>query len=106
MEPMNRIVASAEDAELRAPVAEHEPDRRRVGTDPERVLRLAGLVDGELDAVDEEVGEDRDDGQRADQRGEQGERHGEREGQEELADDAAHEPDRQEDGDRRQGARS
>ena len=57
----------------------------------------------ELDLVDEQVREHRDDRQGAHQRGEQRERHGEGEGQEELADEAADEAERQEHADGRQG---
>ena len=100
----NRTAGDADHAQLRPAVAQDELDRRRVGTDPDRADRLAGLVDLELDVADEEVGEDRDDGQRAHQRGQQGERHGQRERQEELRDEAADEAERQEHRDGRQRA--
>ena len=82
----------------------------RVGADPERVLGLAVLVDVELDLVDEQVREDRDDRQRAHQRGQQREGDGQGERQEELAHEAADEAERQEHADRgdrrrRDGAR-
>ena len=73
----------------------------RVGADPERVPGLAVLVHVELDAVDHEVGEDRNDGQGADQRGQQREGDRQGEGQEELRHEAADEAERQEHADGR-----
>ncbi len=64
----------------------------------QRVVVLRSLVRIELDSVDEEAGQHRDDGQGADQRRQQGERDGQREGKEELADEPADEAERQEDG--------
>ena len=103
-EAKNRTPASATTRELGPAAAQDEPDDRRVAPDPDRADRLAGLVDLELDLVDQEVAEDRDDGQGADQRGQQRERHGQREGQEELRHQAADEAERQEDRDGRQRA--
>ena len=94
-----------QDAPLRGPAAQGEEDRGGVGADPERVLRLAVLVDVELDPADEQVGQDRHDRQGDDERRQQGEGDGEGEGQEELADDAADEAERQEDRDGGEGRR-
>ena len=91
--------------DLRPAAPQDEADRGIVDADPERVLRLTGLVDRAADSIDEEVREDGDDRQRHDQRRQQRERDRQRERQEELADEAAGEPERQEDGHGRECAR-
>ena len=101
----NSTPAASDRPDLRPAAPEDPADRRVVEPDPERVLRLAGLVDVVAAVVDEEVGEDRHDRQRHDERGEQRERDGQRERQEELADEPTGEAERQEHRDRRQGAR-
>ncbi len=86
-------------APLGEAILEGDHEHRRVEPLPDGHLRLAVLVELEVDLVHEPVGQHGDDGERHQQRGQQGEGHGQAEGQEELADDAADEADGQEDGD-------